>query len=186
MDRVIAKSVYDKELSKKYYLFHMFRKSSSIYFVMFLGLVVVAFAIQNSLVKPINYTNIIITWTLAAFTILLTPMLMMGRVKNIIRQEVESRKESVEIIEVTKEKLTRRVDGVSEKIVFGWNHIEQVAETKDSFYLYINKDSAMVLIKRDIVEGNIDILRKLINNNLKKNRKGKIRYKKYFKEPVND
>ena len=120
-------------------------------------------------------------------------MLMWGRIRGIIRQEIASRKDSLEIIEVSKDKITRKIDGISDKLVFGWNNIIMAHETKDFFLLYVNKDSALVLVKDDLqLESGvsktevINLMRKMINNNMMKNKKGKVSFKQHFKEVKND
>jgi hypothetical protein len=48
--------------------------------------------------------------------------------------------------------------------------------------MYIDKDRGLIIKKDDIVEGSPEILRKLAQNNLKPNRRGKVKFKQLFKE----
>ena len=50
-------------------------------------------------------TNLMIVWSLAIFSILLTPMIMMTRTYSIVRQEAKERKDTVEILEITKDRI---------------------------------------------------------------------------------
>lgn len=182
MEKVTTKSKYDKKFNKQYYRFHMFRKSTSIYFVFALGLAVVFIAAQNTFSSKADTSQTLMMWLLAAFTLMLTPMMMWRRITGIIRKEINLRGEADEVVEITKDKITRKVDGVSDKLVFGWNQIHIIHETKDLFLFYVNNDAAIVVIKKDIITGDIDTLRKMIEKCMGRTKKGKLLYKKHVKE----
>jgi hypothetical protein len=64
--------------------------------------------------------------------------------------------------------------------------VDSVYETKDAFYFYLSAEQGLVVVKNDIVNGDVESLRNMINKNLRPNKKGKVSYKKCFKEKNND
>ena len=180
MNKVVIKGLYDSKIHKKFFLFHMFRRSFSIYFTFMLAAFVTYIAIKQTLANPNDSATIISVWVLTAATIILTPGIMLFRVTSATKKEAKERGETVEIIEFTKDKIERRISGTS-KIVLGWNNIDTIYEVKEAFLIYLIEDQGLVVKKSDITEGDVEFLRKLIKNNMKPNKKGKIAYKKTYK-----
>ena len=184
MDKILVKSEYDEKLHRRFYFFHMFRKSFSVYFL-FLA---IALAIYLAVKATINYTeetsmtNLYIAWGFAALIIGMVPTFTFGRINAIIRQNKKERGDRLEIIEITKAKIVRFIEGAEGKAVLGWEHFESVYETKKCFYMYIDKDRGLVINKVDIIEGSVEVFRKLVQNNLKPNQRGKVKFKQLFKE----
>ena len=182
MDRVILKSKYNEKLHKRFYLFHMFRKSFSVYFLFLAIGLSIYLAIKTTIKYDLesSKTNFYIAWGLAIMFISMVPTFTFGRINSIIRQNKKARGERLEIIEITKAKIVRFIEGVDGKSVLGWEHFESVYELKECFLMYIDKDRGLVLNKNDFEEGTVEMLRKLIQNNLKPNRRGKIKFKQYI------
>ncbi|HKM29893.1 MAG TPA: YcxB family protein [Bacilli bacterium] len=181
MNKIVIKSQYSKKVHLAFYKFHMFRKSTKIYFIMLIGVFTLYLAIKYSTSAEMDPTNLMIIWALAAFSILLTPVIMMTRTGTIVRQEAKERLETVELLEITKDRILRKVENAG-SVVTGWYNINSVYETKDAFYFYLSAEQGLVLVKKDIITGDVDSLREMITKNLKPNKKGKIPFKKYFKE----
>ncbi|MCK9536181.1 MAG: YcxB family protein [Bacilli bacterium] len=183
MDKILIKSEYDEKLHRRFYLFHMFRKSFSVYFL----LLAIVLALYLAVKATMNYseetsmTNLYIAWGFAALIIGTVPTFTFGRVNAIIRQNKKERGDRLEFIEITKAKIVRFIEGIEGKAVLGWEHFESVYETEKCFYLYIDKERGLVIDKNDIVEGSVEALRKLVQNNLKPNQRGKIKFKQLFK-----
>ncbi|MDD3171356.1 MAG: YcxB family protein [Bacilli bacterium] len=182
MNKVTIISKYSKKIHLAFYRFHMFRKSTKIYFVILLGVFTLYLAIKYTLEKEMDSTNLLIVWSLAAFTILLTPIIMITRTSVIVNQEKKERKEGSEILEFTKDRILRKVENTQGSVAIGWYNVNSVYETKEAFYFYLSADQGLVAVKQDITSGDIITLRNLINKNMKPNKKGKIAYKKCFKE----
>ncbi len=199
MDRVIVKGEFDKVINKKYYRFHAFHKSISIYMVMLLGIAVLYMAISTTLAatEATSSTTIIFTWVIASFTFLFAPVLMLMGINRNVSKESKLRENSLETVIVTKSKIERKIEGKDGSLVFGWDTIDAAYEMKDLFLLYINKDAAIVLGKEYFIEGDNETLRKMINYCMIPGKKGKIKFKSYLKkdkkkktennsEPTND
>jgi hypothetical protein len=182
MDKVIAKTKYDRKQHKEFYLFHMFHRNSSTYFVIVISLFIIGLAVYNTIISKGDFSKVMFLWVFAAFSIMITPLLMISRINNIVKKETIERKESTDTIEVTKVKITRSTTITEGKAVIGWNQIDCVCETKDYIYIYTGPSEGIFIVKADIIEGSVELFRKLAQNNMKPNRKGKVKYKKYFKE----
>ncbi len=180
MSKVVVASKYDKTQHKKFYTFHMFKRSFSIYFVMAIAAFAIYIAIKQTIANKDNQTSLAVVWALALATVFITPALMFIKVHSACKKEAQERKDSEEILEFTKDKVTRRIKGES-NIAIGWYNIEAIYEVKDAFYIYLQDDMGLVAKKDCIVEGNIETLRKLAQNNLKPSKKGKIPFKKTYK-----
>ncbi|MFA6721813.1 MAG: YcxB family protein [Bacilli bacterium] len=183
MDKILVKSKYDEKMHRKFYLFHMFRKSYSIYFLFIAVALAFFLAIRASLkVTDATDINLYIIWGFTALVLGMVPTFTFGRINAIIRQNRKERGDRLEIIEITKAKIVRFIEGLEGKAVLGWEYFESVYETETCFYMYIDKDRGLIIKKDDIVEGSPEILRKLAQKNLKPNRRGKVKFKQLFKE----
>lgn len=180
-NKVVINSEYKKELHKKFYKIHMFRRSFSIYFIFLLAAFVLYMSIKQTIATPNETTTLISIWVIAIATILLTPMIMLVRITSATKAESKARGESVEVLEFTKDKILRKINNES-KLVLGWYNIDSIYETKDAFFLYVADDQGLVASKEGIVKGDVALLRKLITDNMKPNKKGKIAFKKLYKD----
>lgn len=189
MDRVVSKTKYDRNQHKEFYKFHLLHKSPSTYFIMLISVFVLYIAISNT-IKAIEtregLNQIWILWALAAFSLLAAPLMMVSRINGIVKKETKERQDSYDTIEVTKSKIVRTCSVMEGKAVFGWHQIESIAETKKYIYIYTGPQTGIFIVKDDIIEGNVELFRKLAENNMRKNKKGKVKYSKHFKVSKND
>ncbi len=184
MDRVVSKTNYSRQQHKEFYKFHMFHKTTSTYFILVLAVFVVVIAVINTfqvIRDKGNISQVFVLWGLAAFSVLATPLMMITRINNIVKNETKERKDSYDTIEVTKAKIVRTSSVMEGKAVFGWHQIESIAETEKYIYLYTGPSTGIFIVKDDIIEGNVELFKKLAENNMKKNKKGKIKYTTHFR-----
>lgn len=179
-NKVVTKSYYDPVLHRRFYTFHLFHRSRTIYFLLALAAFILYIAINNT-IKGAEGVTLIAIWTITAATIMMTPILMSFRVASSVRKERKERGNSLEILEFTKDKILRRIDNES-KFVVGWYNVDGIFEVKDAFYIYVSDEMGLVVKKENIVEGDVEVLRKLITRGLKPGKKGKIPYKKKYKD----
>lgn len=184
MDKLVSKSKYDPKAHQKFYYFHLFNKSASTYFLLFLIVGLIALAIVNTVaaVKKGTLSNIYVIWVLVITTIVLTVVQMIVRIKRIIKKESTKRKDSIEVVEVTKAVINRRIENVPGREVIGWEQVASIYETQEYIYIYLQDTSGFLITKKDIIEGDLEGFRKLVQNQLPKNRKGKVKYKITYKE----
>ncbi|HPN60802.1 MAG TPA: YcxB family protein [Bacilli bacterium] len=186
MDKVVVKSKYKPQFHKKFYYFHMFRKGATVYFYLLAGAFALYLAIQNTLDDAATVTNLMISWSFAVLIFLMIPVFLFGRVFQIVKQIKKERGESLEILEFTKAKIVRIIEGQENKVVLGWENFESAYEMKDCFFFYIDKEHGLVIVKDDITEGGVELFRKLINQNFPKNKKGQPNFRKMYKEKSHD
>lgn len=182
MDKVTYITQFDKKAYRRYYLFHMFRKSKSIYFSLVLGALVLYLAINATISSKEFSTSLIFVWAIAVFTILMIPFMMFTRMLNDVKKDSEIRGDTKEFIEITKAKIERKIEGNPQKLVWGWHQLDSIYESKTSFMFYVDAYRALVVVKDKLTDDDITMLRKLITNNAPRNKKGKIKFKKVYKE----
>ena len=107
---------------------------------------------------------------------------MFLRIKKTIKEETDKRKDSIEVVEVTKDLIVRRIQNVPGREVIGWDQIESIYENKEYIYIYTKNNTGFLIIKEDIIEGNLEGFRKLAKNQMPKTRRGKVKYKVLYKE----
>lgn len=184
MDKLVAKSKYSKKSHKDFYLFHLIYKSSSTYFLIILTLALVGLGIFNT-ISSLNsgkIINIIILWSLIVFTLSLTVVQMFSRINKTIKKEAETREDSIEVIEINKNIIIRRIENVSGREVIGWEEVNAIYETKNYIFVYTFSDEGFLIVKEDIIEGSVEGFRNLATNKLPKNRRGKVKYKIKYKD----
>ena len=183
MDRVIAQTKYNRKEHKQFYMFHLFHRTGTLYFVLALSLLMLILAISNTFNKDFtikeNLNSAIFAWVMFAISLSFTPIMIISRVNNVIKNETEERKKSTDKIEVTKMKFSRSNSIIEGKSVFGWNDISLICETDKYFYVYLGDENGIFIVKDDIIEGSVELFRKLALANLRKNKKGKPLYKRY-------
>jgi len=185
MERIIIRMLFDKQINKKYYRFHLFRKSFTFYLILLTGLFVVYLAVKNTFMatdteEVQSLSSMIMIWSLAFFALVLAPSFMIWRINSLVKKEAKKRGDKEEYISITKEKIERRIDG-QDKLVFGWNNIVDIRELDDMFLLYVDTESAIVVSKHHMIEGSPEVLRSLIEKYGPKDKKGKLKYKVHMK-----
>ena len=182
MDRVIVKSKYNKKYHYKFYRFHLLHRSMVVYLVIFASLLSIYLAINTTLDKKSTLPSVIISWVFVLFFLTFLPAIYIGRIKGIVKNIEKERKDSYEIMEFTKSKITRIIENVEGKAILGWESFEAIYEFEDCYFLYIESDRGLVVVKSDIIEGDTQTFEKLAKKYMKPNKRGKINYKKCIRK----
>ena len=130
-------------------------------------------------IKEENMNSVIFSWIMFGFALSIIPILVITRINNVVKQETPERIQSTEKIEITKVKFTRSNDQIEGKSVFGWRDIQTICETDKYFYVYLSEENGVFIVKDEIIEGDVETFRKLAEANLKRDKKGKLPYKRY-------
>ena len=185
MDRITSQTKYNRKQHKEFYLFHLTRRSGTIKLLAFIVIVMLIIAIANTFDSGFKIkedtSSMMFSWIMFAVSLSFTPFLIISRVNNVVKQETPERLKSTEKIEVTKMKFTRSNDCIGGKSVFGWTDIQMICETEKYFYVYLQEDNGIFIVKEDIIEGDVELFKKMAMANLKKNKKGRPLYKRYGK-----
>lgn len=180
-DRVVSRSYYRRKDHKNFYLFHSIFKSSSSFFILLILGFLIFFSIRQS--AKVDYetgmTTIIMVWTMTAVTFMMIPLILIIRINDVVKKETDGRRESTDTVEVTKVKILKSCDKIPGKVVISWHQLESVCETKKYIYLYTGERQGIFIVKKDIIEGNVEVFRKLAFENMRK-QKGKVAYRGYF------
>ena len=183
MDRIISQSKYNRKQHKEFYTFHLLKKSGTIKFIAVIIVLMLFMAITSTFNKDFTIkeetSSVVFSWVMFGFSLSIIPILIITRVNNVVKQETPERIKSTEKIEVTKIKFTRSNDQIEGKSVFGWRDIQSICETDKYFYIYLSEDNGVFIVKEDIIEGDVESFRKMAEANLKKDKKGKLPYKRY-------
>lgn len=183
MDRITSQTKYNRKQHKDFYKFHLLRRSGTIKFLLVIIALMLFLAITNTFNKDFTIkedkSGIMFSWVMFAISLSFVPIMIISRVNNVVKQETPERKESTEKIEVTKIKFVRSNDKIEGKSVFGWTDIDVLCETDDYFFVYLSEENGIFIVKEDIIEGSVELFRKYALANLKKDKKGKLRYKRY-------
>lgn len=182
MDKVIVKSKYNKKFHYKFYTFHMLRKSSSIYIFFMAAIVSIYLAITNTMSSELSPENKATSWAFVILIFISIPFFTIGKIRGIVKRNEKERKDNYEVIEFTKFKIIRFIENVEGKSVVGWENFESVYEFEEFYLMYVDKDRGLVIPKADMIEGNPKLFEKLVLNNIKPNKKGKVNFKKMYKE----
>ena len=183
MDKIISQSKYNRKQHKDFYTFHLINKSGTIKFLAVIIVLMLFVAITSTFDKDFKIKeetgSIVFSWVMFGFSLSIIPILIITRVNNVVKQETPERIKSTEKIEVTKIKFTRSNDQIEGKSVFGWRDIQSICETDKYFYIYLSEENGVFIVKEDIIEGDVESFRKMAEANLKKDKKGKLPYKRY-------
>src|SRR5690554_3718586 len=120
MDKVIIKSKYNKKYHYKFYSFHMFRKSASIYLFLIAGILSIYLVVSNSFNPEVSSTNRATSWAFFVLIFLSLPFFTIGKIRGIVNRNAKDRKDNYEVIEITKYKITRFIENIEGKAVIGW------------------------------------------------------------------
>lgn len=183
MDRIVSQSKYNRKQHKDFYKFHLLRRSGTIKFLGVIILLMLFMAVTNTFEKDFSIkketSGIMFSWIMFGLSLSFVPIMIISKINNVIKQETPERRESTEKIEVTKIKFIRSNDKIEGKSVFGWTDIDVLCETDKYFFVYLSEENGVFIVKDDIVEGSVELFRKYALSNLKKDKKGKLRYKRY-------
>lgn len=183
MDRIVSQTKYSRKQHKDFYKFHLLRRSGTVKFIGVIVIIMLIIALSNTFTKDFKIkedtSGMMFAWIMFAFSLSIIPILIISRINNVVKQETKERTESTEKIEITKIKFTRSNDKIEGKSVFGWSDIQLICETDKYIYVYLNEENGIFIVKDDIIEGDMEFFRKLANANMKKNKKGKVPYKRY-------
>jgi hypothetical protein len=184
MDKIISQSKYSRKQHKDFYTFHLLRRSGTIKFLGVIIILMLFVALTSTFgdglpIKEENMNSVIFSWIMFGFALSIIPILVITRINNVVKQETPERIQSTEKIEITKVKFTRSNDQIEGKSVFGWRDIQTICETDKYFYVYLSEENGVFIVKDEIIEGDVETFRKLAEANLKRDKKGKLPYKRY-------
>ena len=174
-NKIVCKTPYDKDTHVQFYFFHITHKSTFIYVLPFISLLLLL------LVTGDNKDNGTVYIAFAASAFIFIPLYIWITIRQNIKKDSTTRANQVEIINITKEKITRYTEGEEGKQIISWNNIEMIYERVNCFYIYTSPDHGFVVPKADFIESDIETFRFFCNKYLRPNKKGKVPFKQVRK-----
>lgn len=175
VNRVIFKNNFDIKVSRGFYRYYTLRHSTFMYFLVLMGLVSVLY-ITLGQVDMSNTFQAIVIYSVAAVGIVFMPTYTLASILSSANRDRKKRGGQVEIYEVTKDKIERKVEGVPGRNVCSWGSLESVVEANNAYYFFTNEQEAFTIGKAGLMEGSLDLMRHLIKNHLPADKKGKVRF----------
>lgn len=173
-NQVVLNSKFNATLHEKMYKFSLFKRSSSFYVIMVFVAAIGAFLIYSTAISDQEGKgiNMGISIAVVAMTLLLTPVMMVHKIKSNVKKDEQIRKDTNETIIVNKEKLSRKLQGAPE-VAISWKKVEKAYEFDTHFFIFIQGDQSLIIDKNSFTEGDSELLVKLIEKYAPKTKKGK-------------
>lgn len=175
--KVIFKNNYDKKVNKNFYRFYMLRNSLMMYFITIFGIVALLMLVTGFFSGDEDTQTNFLMWTIAIIGVVFVPVYTFVNIQSSSNRDFKARKDTIEEVELSKEKILRHELVSNEKMVINWVNVNKVVEVSDAFYFFLSETDAFTVAKKGIVQGTLDETRLLIETYLKKDKKGRVPYK---------
>ena len=182
----VYKNQFDKKISLGFYRYYMLRNSFFMYFFTVFGLLALFMLVNGAMKSEENTSTYYLMWVIAILGIVFVPMYTFLNIHMSAARDTKRRKDTVELVEISKEKITRQELTKGGKMVINWVNISKIVEVNDAFYIFLGNDEAFTVAKIGLQEGSIESTRNLMKTYLKADNKGriplKIKDKEYLKQ----
>ena len=183
--KCIYKNEFDKKLSVSFYRYYMLRNSFFMYFFTVFGLVALFMLVSGGFKNEENTSTYFLMWTIAILGIVFVPTYTFLNIHMSARRDYKRRNGQIEVVEFSKEKVTRQELTKGGKMVINWVNISKIIEVDNAFYVFLGNDEAFTVGKSGLTEGTVEQTRNLMKTYLKPDNKGniplKIKDKLYLK-----
>ena len=185
MQKNIYRNEFDKKVSLNFFRYYMLRNSFFMYFFTVFGLLALFMLINGAFKNEEKTSTYFLMWTVAIMGIVFVPMYTFFNIRMSARRDYKRRNGTIEVVEISKEKITRMETTKGGKMVINWVNITRVVEVNEAFYIFLGTDEAFTVAKKGLEEGSIELTRNLMKTYLKPDNKGrvplKIKDKEYLK-----
>lgn len=181
--KVVIKNPFNKKINKDFYRYYMLRNSFFMYLFSLMGLLCLFMLVSGMVDAEEGSFQYILMWSIALLGVLFVPIYTFINISMASKRDYNKKKDTIEIFEITKEKIQRSIQNVNTKSAVNWMYINKVVEVKDAFYFFTASDEAFTVAKEGIIEGSVETLRQLIITYMAKDNKGRLKFKsKAYKE----
>lgn len=175
--KVTFKNNYDKTVNRNFYRYYMLRNSFMMYFITIFGIIALFMLVTGFFQDDEETSTNFLMWLIAIIGIVFVPFYTFTNIHTSAKRDYNARKDSIEQVEFSKEKILRHELTTNEKMVINWVNIQKVVEVKDAFYFFITDTDAFTIAKSGLIQGTLEELRILLETYLKKDKKGRAPYK---------
>ena len=180
--KCIYKSEFDKKISLGFYRYYMLRNSFFMYFFTVFGLVALFMLVSGGFKNEENTSTYFLMWTIAILGIVFVPTYTFLNIHMSAHRDYKRRNGQIEVVEFSKEKVSRQEITKGGKMVINWVNISKVVEVNEAFYIFLGNDEAFTVSKSGLTEGTVEQTRNLMKTYLKPDNKGKLPLKIKDKE----
>ena len=174
IQKVVYKNAFDKRISTNFFRYYMLRNSFFMYFFTVFGLVALFVLISGGFKNEENTSTYFLMWTVAVLGIVFVPTYTFLNIHMSARRDFKRRNGTVEVVEFSKEKITRLETTKGGKMIINWVNITKVVEVDEAFYIFLGNDEAFTVAKRGLQEGTVEQTRNLMKTYLKADNKGRL------------
>lgn len=182
--KVIYKNNYDKKVNSNFYRYYMLKNSMLMYFITIFGIVALFMLVSGFFSSEEDETIKFFMWVIAIVGIVFVPFYTFTNIHTSVKKDYNARKDSVEQVELSKEKILRHELTTNQKMAINWVNITKIIEVKDAFYVFLSETDAFTIAKAGLSVGTLDETRLLIETYLKKDKKGRVPFKIKDKETI--
>lgn len=174
--RVTFRNEYDIKISRKFYRYFNLRRSYLMYFIMAMGALCLVLLLFNTVNIKENQFQFIMFLSIAMIGLVFMPFYTFINIMTSASKDKKKRGNQIELYEISKEKITRGVEGLNKKFVVNWMTISSVVETSEAFYFFTTEEEAFIIAKSGLQEGTFESLRHMIYTYMPKNKKGVVEF----------
>ena len=174
IQKVVFKNEFDKKISLGFFRYYMLRNSFFMYFFTVFGLVALFMLVSGGFKKTESDSTYFLMWTIAILGIVFVPTYTFLNIHMSAKRDYKRRNGTIEVVEFTKEKVTRLETTQGGKMIINWVNISKIVEVNNAFYIFLGNDDAFTIAKAGLKEGTIELTRNLMKTYLKADNKGRI------------
>lgn len=184
--KVIYKNKYNKKVNGNFYRYYMLRNSMFMYLITIIGIIALFMLVSGFFSSEEDESTNFLMWVIAIIGVVFVPFYTFTNIHTSIKKDYNHRKDTIEQVELSKEKILRQELTSNEKMVINWVNVTKVIEVKDAFYFFLSETDAFTVAKEGLTQGTLEETRLLMETYLKKDNKGRIPFKIKDKETLKE
>lgn len=184
--KVIYKNKYNKKVNGNFYRYYMLRNSMFMYLITIFGIIALFMLVSGFFSSEEDESANFLMWVIAIIGVVFVPFYTFTNIHTSIKKDYNHRKDTIEQVELSKEKILRQELTSNEKMVINWVNVTKVIEVKDAFYFFLSETDAFTVAKEGLTQGTLEETRLLMETYLKKDNKGRIPFKIKDKETLKE
>lgn len=175
--KVIYKNKYNKKVNSNFYRYYTLKTSFMMYFISIFGIVALFLLVSGFFNGEDDESTNFLMWVVAIIGVIFVPVYTFTSIRSSTKRDYNARKDSIELVELSKEKVLRQEVVTNQKMVINWVNISKVIEVSDAFYFFLSETDAFTVAKEGLEQGTLEETRLLIETYLKKDKKGRTPFK---------
>lgn len=184
--KVIYRNKYNKKVNGNFFRYYNLRNSFMMYFISIFGIIALFFLVTGFFSNEDDESTNFLMWVVAIIGVVFVPVYTFTNIRTSINRDYKARKDTIELVELSKEKILRQEIVSNEKMVINWVNVSKVVEVSDAFYFFLSETDAFTIAKEGLEQGTLEETRLLIETYTKKDKKGRTPFKIKDKEVLKE